>query len=205
MKRRIPYFFLFIAVISLLSGMFFSCTSTKFSDDENELPSYNPVYITKNAKSYLMPLSWCNGEFDETDLFEGKLGSNVFSSTLLFKSTKKQINITMIGNFGNTIAELNYDGKEIFFESSYFPSQLETQYVIFDIQTALYDFEKCEQHFKGIGLSFEQDVVLKDDGLILEKRILKSKGQLVEEILIDGKQIKIKNSLKKYEYIITRL
>lgn len=205
MKHKISNFFLAFALLSLFSGMFFSCTSSKIKDDEDELPSYNPVYITKYVKSYLLPLSWCDGDMEETDLFEGKLGSSVFSSTLLFKSTKKQMNITMLGNFGNTIAELNYDGKDISFESSYFPSHLETQYVIFDIQTAFYNFEKLQQHFKNLGLSFEQDVSLKDDGLIVEKRILKTKDQTIEEIEIDGKQIKIKNPLKKYEYMITRL
>ena len=138
-------------------------------------------------------------------------GENEFEADVYVIADKSQLSMSVISEFGATLAELFYDGKKLDFESSVFPKNLKAEYIVADFQFCLYDEEALKSALKKSGIDFVEYLEEMPDGNSAETRILLQKGKEISKITKkyeknlqtsanELKSIKYENFLRGYSY-----
>ena len=177
-----------LAVLSLL----ISCKSTKVES----APPLRPVYITNTKKINLLAPSVAGQIFEGLQLLNGSFGASSFMLMSYTQIDAKGISLSLMNDFGADMGNVFYDGRQVIFDSAYFPKNLPGEYIICDIQNAYYDEAALQKNYKGAGLRFEAEN---------DKRKIYDGKKLIEEITILENTITIKNYLRGYEYNLTKL
>lgn len=198
MKKKIV---LFVFVILFL---FSGCVSSKV---QNEEPSLNPVYVTNSKKIALLPTSDLQENKDVEQILSGKYGNQDFSFLCYLLIDENGIFLSLLNEFGVGLGNLSYDGNAAVFDSAFFPKNLKVEYIIFDLQLAYYSSDALENAFDGIGMKFvsEKNVDEKENMIGSETRKVFDGKKLVEQIEINGNEIKIQNFLRNYSYNLEEL
>ena len=95
---------------------------------------------------------------------------------------------------------LYYDDKFLVFDSEFLPPAFDATYIVSDIQNIFYDEQKLAQSCKKQGLMFSQ---VSSEGVVT--RTISNKKGIIESIVKQDNTITLKNSLRGYEYILTRV
>lgn len=195
MKKNIV---LFVFVILFV---FSGCVSSKV---QNEEPSLNPVYVTNSKKIMLLPTSDLQENKDVEQILSGKYGNQDFSFLCYLLIDENGIFLSLLNEFGVGLGNLSYDGSAAVFDSAFFPKNLKAEYIIFDLQLAYYSSDALENAFDGIGMTFVSEKN-DDNGIEKETRKVFDGKKLVEQIEINGNEIKIQNFLRNYSYNLEEL
>lgn len=145
---------------------------------------------------------------------EAKFGKNEFEADVYVISNDDQLSMTIMSEFGTTVAELYYDGEELDFASSVFPKNLRAEYIVADFQFCLYDIDALKSALEKAGVDFEVWLEEMPDGNWAESRILRQKGKTIAKVTKkyeknlkteanELKSIKYENFLRGYSYELT--
>ncbi len=156
----------------------------------------NKVYVTDTIPVDLLSPDCITENIEQMQLFEGNFGKNSFSSFLILSADKSKIEILMVNEMGIQIGSVFYDGQECIMDSSFFPKNLKSEYIILDLQNVYADSTILKEHYKKYGIDFV------DQG---NKRQLIKNGKLIEEITKEEEKITIKNDLRSYTYVLKLL
>ncbi|MBR1638885.1 MAG: DUF3261 domain-containing protein [Treponema sp.] len=150
-----------------------------------------PVYITNSKKINLLLPEYAERTVDLLQLLNGSFGEESFSLMVYSQIDSQGISLSLFNDFGTDMGSVFFDGKQVVFDSAYFPKSLPGEYILADIQNAFYDEAALRANYSASKLNFEAAAGL--------RRILDGK-KIIEEIEISESQITIKNFLRKYEY-----
>lgn len=132
--------------------------------------------------------------------FQISFGDNNFECLSMVTLNSQQIEIYLFNQMAFDLGSLYYDGNELSFDSDFLPPSFDAAYIVSDIQNIFYDEQKLAQSCKKQGLSFTQ--VNSKGGFT---RTISNKNGIIESIVKQENTITLKNSLRGYEYILTRV
>ena len=170
-----------------------SCTSTR---------GIEPVYITDDIPFMLLPTECMDGSFESYQLLDGSFpdGSSAVMEAYIIADSQR-IDIAFMANTGQTIAEVEYTGSTVALSSPFIPvGSLKAEYIIADIQFALYSSEAVAAALSACGLDFSEESI---DGLY--RRTISHNGSLIWEMTVSGNETVVANHLRNYRYGIISL
>lgn len=166
---------------------FVSCASVK------DAARY-PVHVTNTAVLDLLPPSDTSIDIDGLYGLTMKSGKDAFSAMAYLTSDDTGVYATLLNDFGMSMTNLAYDGESLTLDSVVLPKKFKAQYIVLDLQFALYGEDAVRRALQKAGLK------LKTEGN--HRTILKGK-KVIEIIEADGSVIKVNNVLRGYELIAT--
>lgn len=178
-----------IIISCLLSILILSCAS-------NHAEVKYPVYVTNTSVVDLLPPADNVQEIDALFLVSIKTGKDTFSTLSYFTSDKSGMYISLINDFGVDMGSITYTGESLDMTTGVLPSALKAQYIVADLQFALYDDKAVNDALKKEGLSF-----------VCEKGcriILKGKKEIEKITFDEDGGIKINNLLRGYEWTLIK-
>lgn len=193
----------FFVIVSLLT--FSGCVSSKVQNSERSL---SPVYVTNKKKISLLPTNDLQEKKDVEQILSGKYGNQDFSFLCYLLIDENGIFLSLLNEFGVGLGNLSYDGKAARFDSAFFPKNLKAEYIIFDLELSYYSSDALENAFKDVGMKFvcEKNVdATSGNELNSETRKVFDGKKLIEQIEINGNEIKIQNFLRNYSYNLEEL
>ena len=180
-----------VSLVVLTSAFFVSCASGGV-EAEVKTPA---VFVTNLKKVNILTADNIIKPMDEIQLFEGSFGDRSFSLPLYIQADEKGISISMLNDFGTSLGDLTYSNNVVEFSSSLFPENLKAEYIVWDIQLAIYKAEALSQRLARQKLVF----TVESDGETEVRRILDG-SKIIEEITLRKNYMEIKNILRGYEY-----
>ena len=191
MKKILLYLIPFFLLIS--------CASSRFESE------FSPVYVTNTSKYAILPTTSMNGTVDSLQKMTANFGKdNSFDFDVYVISDKTQLSMTILNEFGTTMASLFYDGASLDFDSVIFPKQLKAEYIVADFQFCLYNVDDLKPALEKIGVNLE--VTSEPAGNeIAEVRTLSKKGKVISKITKTALSIKYENFLRGYSYILSEV
>ncbi|MCR5724049.1 MAG: DUF3261 domain-containing protein [Treponema sp.] len=173
---------------------FFSCASTRTRAE-------NAVHLTDRKAISLLAPSAISQPVDCVQTITADFRGKQITAQCLLLADESQIFMTVLNEFGTTIASLIYNADGAFLESSLFPRQDFSQYIIFDIQLCYYKSEALRQALAAAGLRFE----LHNASDAREIRsVFDGKTEIIR-IEKDSGSIQCTNLLRGYQYTLTTL
>ena len=146
-----------------------------------------------------------NGSVDCLQKMTADFGKgNSFDFDVYVISDKTQLSMTVLNEFGTTMASLFYDGASLDFDSMIFPKNLKAEYIVADFQFILYNVEDLKPALEKIGVNLEvssEPVV----GEVAEVRTLSKKGKVISKITKTALTIKYENFLRGYGYTLSEV
>ena len=191
MKKILLYLIPFFLLIS--------CASSRFESD------FSPVYVTNTSKYAILPTTSMNGTVDSLQKMTANFGKdNSFDFDVYVISDSSQLSMTILNEFGTTMASLFYDGASLDFDSVIFPKQLKAEYIVADFQFCLYNVDDLKPALEKIGVNLEVTSEPAGDE-IAEVRTLSKKGKVISKITKTALSIKYENFLRGYSYILSEV
>lgn len=191
MKKILLYLIPFFLLIS--------CASSRFESE------FSPVYVTNTSKYAILPTTSMNGTVDSLQKMTANFGKdNSFDFDVYVISDSSQLSMTILNEFGTTMASLFYDGLSLDFDSVIFPKQLKAEYIVADFQFCLYDVDDLKPALEKIGVNLEVTSEPAGDE-IAEVRTLSKKGKVISKITKTALSIKYENFLRGYSYILSEV
>lgn len=146
-----------------------------------------------------------NGSVDCLQKMTADFGKgNSFDFDVYVISDKTKLSMTVLNEFGTTMASLFYDGASLDFDSMIFPKNLKAEYIVADFQFILYNVEDLKPALEKIGVNLEvssEPVV----GEVAEVRTLSKKGKVISKITKTALTIKYENFLRGYGYTLSEV
>ena len=170
-----------------------SCTSTR---------GIEPVYITDDIPFMLLPTECMDGSFESYQLLDGSFpdGSSAVMEAYIIADPER-IDLAFMANTGQTIAEIGYAESTVTLSSPFIPAgSLKAEYIIADIQFALYRNDAVAAALSACGLDFSEESA---DGLY--RRTISHNGSLIWEMTVSGNETVVVNHLRDYRYGIISL
>ena len=146
-----------------------------------------------------------NGSVDCLQKMTADFGKgNSFDFDVYVISDKTQLSMTVLNEFGTTMASLFYDGASLDFDSMIFPKNIKAEYIVADFQFILYNVEDLKPALEKIGVNLEvtSEPV---DGEVAEVRTLSKKGKVISKITKTALTIKYENFLRGYGYTLSEV
>ncbi len=171
---------------------FFSCATTR---------SKNTVYLTDRKALPLLAPADISQPVDCLQTITADFRGKQITAQCLLLADESQIFMTVLNEFGTTIASLIYNADGASLESSLFPRQDFSQYIIFDIQLCYYKSEALRQALAAAGLRFERHNA--SDGREI-RSVFDGKSEIIR-IKKDSGSIQCTNLLRGYQYTLTTL
>ena len=191
MKKILLYLIPFFLLIS--------CVSSRFESE------FSPVYVTNTSKYAILPTTSMNGTVDSLQKMTANFGKdNSFDFDVYVISDSSQLSMTILNEFGTTMASLFYDGLSLDFDSVIFPKQLKAEYIVADFQFCLYNVDDLKPALEKIGVNLEVTSEPAGDE-IAEVRTLSKKGKVISKITKTALSIKYENFLRGYSYILSEV
>ena len=191
MKKILLYLIPFFLLIS--------CASSRFESE------FSPVYVTNTSKYAILPTTSMNGTVDSLQKMTANFGKdNSFDFDVYVISDSSQLSMTILNEFGTTMASLFYDGASLDFDSVIFPKQLKAEYIVADFQFCLYNVDDLKPALEKIGVNLEVTSEPTGDE-IAEVRTLSKKGKVISKITKTALSIKYENFLRGYSYILSEV
>ena len=191
MKKILLYFIPFFLLIS--------CASSRFESE------FSPVYVTNTSKYAILPTTSMNGTVDSLQKMTANFGKdNSFDFDVYVISDSSQLSMTILNEFGTTMASLFYDGLSLDFDSVIFPKELKAEYIVADFQFCLYNVDDLKPALEKIGVNLEVTSEPAGDE-IAEVRTLSKKGKVISKITKTALSIKYENFLRGYSYILSEV
>ena len=191
MKKILLYLIPFFLLIS--------CASSRFESE------FSPVYVTNISKYAILPTTSMNGSVDSLQKMTADFGKdNSFDFDVYVISDSSQLSMTILNEFGTTMASLFYDGLSLDFDSVIFPKQLKAEYIVADFQFCLYNVDDLKPALEKIGVNLEVTSEPAGDE-IAEVRTLSKKGKVISKITKTALSIKYENFLRGYSYILSEV
>ena len=191
MKKNLLYLIPFFLLIS--------CASSRFESE------FSPVYVTNTSKYAILPTTSMNGTVDSLQKMTANFGKdNSFDFDVYVISDSSQLSMTILNEFGTTMASLFYDGASLDFDSVIFPKQLKAEYIVADFQFCLYNVDDLKPALEKIGVNLEVTSEPAGDE-IAEVRTLSKKGKVISKITKTALSIKYENFLRGYSYILSEV
>lgn len=138
------------------------------------------------------------GALEKEAVFTGTFGTEQFSALSYIYADTEEISLLLFNDFGVSMGTISYDGSSATLDSAYFGSALKAEYVILDFQNACYNGAALKAHYQKSGLIFE--TARKAHG---ERRTVRNKDTIIEDIFISSAKISIHNYLRNYTYELT--
>lgn len=190
----------------LLPVFLFSCASARFESD------FAPVYVTNSAKYAILSPSEMDGNMDAVQRMTASFGENEFECDVYVISDSEKLSMTILNEFGATLAELFYDGATLDFDSAVFPKNLNAEYIVADFQFCLYRADSVKAALEKIGVDFEISIACGENETT-ETRVLSKNGKVISKITKKYgtssenaenllQYMKIENFLRGYSYIL---
>ena len=146
-----------------------------------------------------------NGSVDSLQKMTADFGKdNSFDFDVYVISDSSQLSMTILNEFGTTMASLFYDGLSLDFDSVIFPKQLKAEYIVADFQFCLYNVDDLKPALEKIGVNLEVTSEPAGDE-IAEVRTLSKKGKVISKITKTALSIKYENFLRGYSYILSEV
>lgn len=191
MKKILLYLIPFFLLIS--------CASSRFESE------FSPVYVTNTSKYAILPTTSMTGTVDSLQKMTANFGKdNSFDFDVYVISDSSQLSMTILNEFGTTMASLFYDGLSLDFDSVIFPKQLKAEYIVADFQFCLYNVNDLKPALEKIGVNLEVTSEPAGDE-IAEVRTLSKKGKVISKITKTALSIKYENFLRGYSYILSEV
>ena len=191
MKKIVVYLIPFFLLIS--------CASSRFESE------FSPVYVTNTSKYAILPTTSMNGTVDSLQKMTANFGKdNSFDFDVYVISDSSQLSMTILNEFGTTMASLFYDGLSLDFDSVIFPKELKAEYIVADFQFCLYNVDDLKPALEKIGVNLEVTSEPAGDE-IAEVRTLSKKGKVISKITKTALSIKYENFLRGYSYILSEV
>ena len=191
MKKTLLYLIPFFLLIS--------CASSRFESE------FSPVYVTNTSKYAILPTTSMNGTVDSLQKMTANFGKdNSFDFDVYVISDSSQLSMTILNEFGTTMASLFYDGLSLDFDSVIFPKELKAEYIVADFQFCLYNVDDLKPALEKIGVNLEVTSEPAGDE-IAEVRTLSKKGKVISKITKTALSIKYENFLRGYSYILSEV
>ena len=165
-------------LLILTSIFLVSCASSKFES------AFSPVYVTNSAKFTILPPSAMSGNLDGLQKMSAAFGKQSFDAEIFVVSDQEQLSMTILNEFGTTMASLFYDGASLDFESGVFPKNLKAEYIVADFQFCLYNAGELKSALEKIGVDFEESIFCPAEDRIgtVVTRTLSQKGKIISKI-----------------------
>lgn len=177
-------------------AMAVSCIVLLFSCASPPSNMHYPVHVTNTAVIDLLPPASMNGTIDGLYSFTMATGKSSFSAMAYLTADDTGVYAALMNDFGIDIANLTYTGEDLTLTSKVLPRQLKAQYLVADLQFALYNEDVLHNVLKDAHLTFEAEEGGKEGG---KRRTIRKGKKVIEEIEIEEGNIKIKNVLRGYE------
>ena len=191
MKKILLYLIPFFLLIS--------CASSRFESE------FSPVYVTNTSKYAILPTTSMSGTVDSLQKMTANFGKdNSFDFDVYVISDSSQLSMTILNEFGTTMASLFYDGLSLDFDSVIFPKELKAEYIVADFQFCLYNVDDLKPALEKIGVNLEVTSEPSGDE-IAEVRTLSKKGKVISKITKTALSIKYENFLRGYSYILSEV
>ena len=191
MKKILLYLIPFFLLIS--------CASSRFESE------FSPVYVTNTSKYAILPTTSMSGTVDSLQKMTANFGKdNSFDFDVYVISDSSQLSMTILNEFGTTMASLFYDGLSLDFDSVIFPKELKAEYIVADFQFCLYNVDDLKPAIEKIGVNLEITSEPAGDE-IAEVRTLSKKGKVISKITKTALSIKYENFLRGYSYILSEV
>ena len=110
---------------------------------------------------------------------------------------KDEINVTLMNSFGTTMGTLLYTSSTMEFDSSIFPKNVKSAYIIFDFQLCFYSEQDLRQELERAGLEFR---TYKNEEQSI-REIYKGNKLLISIVQTEN-SIHLENNQRNYSYTI---
>jgi len=160
------------------------------------------VYVTDKAAAKLLSPGCVGEPFESYQLVTGSFsGRDDVVMECYVKMDQDSLELVAMARSGQTFAEIVYDGEAIHFSSPFVNGRkVKCEYVLLDLQYALYESGAVKESVEGIGLSYEETI--EGDAV---KRTIFDGGSVVWSMERSGSTMSVKNVLRDYEYTIEAL
>lgn len=174
--------------------------------------SSNKIFVTNTKRFKILPPSCFEKQIDGMYMLTASFEDNSFSAPVYLIINNKELSFLMVSDFGTTLAELYYDGKECSLKSSVLPKKLKPAYLVADFEYAFGDIVQIEEALREAGLVFS---VISEFGSMSSPgvsvpnhqfRTIYDGNKVIAQVDIseDG-TITIENHLRKYKYVLTEV
>jgi hypothetical protein len=154
------------------------------------------VYLTDNAAFKLLPPSDRERDINQTQRIVGKAGDREFTLNALVETSAERTLIALLGDFGNEIGEVLYEGGAIKARFNAPNAEIKPEYLIADFQLCFYDLEALKDSLATIGLTLR---VVEGEN---ERREILSGDRLLIAIDKTSRGVIYRNLLRGYQYEI---
>jgi hypothetical protein len=183
-KTAVP-FFLSCLIVFLLPA----CQSY------SRAQSYGPVLVSGDASFSLLAPEYIEKNLDMLQRISGNYGNNHFDMNVWIKADADGMSMELFNDMGNSLGRLVYTGKELDFNSSYFPRGLKAEYAVADFQFCFYRIEALRSALGKLRLETERAVDF-------ERRLFYDGDRLIIGIEKSAGAVRYTNHLRGYAYTI---
>lgn len=183
---------IFVFSAFCLVSIFTSCVTVK------SVGHLNKVYVTNTKQINILPPSYIQTEVDGQCYLVITFQDTSFGMLSYIQADKECLYINLMNDFGTEMGELYYDGDSVSLDCSLIPEALKGEYIVNDLQYALYDIEAVTKNLKASKLSFK--VQRTESGC--EERFVYNGDKLIEKVIINETGYEIINYLREYQYTI---
>lgn len=194
----------FVAIVLLCA----SCASAGATSNADVAPALeaaprelllNPVYITDKKRVQLLPTEAIEKPVDALQRITATFRGNAFTADCLLLADDHQLFMTVLNEFGTTLASLVYGDGNVSFDSTVFPKDLKAEYIVFDVQLCFYSVSALKKALESAGLRLDVTV----DSQNTETRAIYSGKKLIASIEKKAGLITYKNVLRAYSYTLS--
>lgn len=148
-----------------------------------------PVHVTNTCVVDLLAPADISSPVDALFSLTMAAGENAFSAIAYLTADSTGVYASLMNDFGMDMASISYDGESLTLDSDVLSKNLPPQYIVADLQFALYREDAVRAALEDAGLTFKAEGT--------KRAILKGK-KIIEEIESDGSNITVHNLLRDY-------
>lgn len=187
----------FISVATALCLVFLitGCAS------RSSVTGFKPVYVTNFKTVQILPEDCYSGdELNAMYQLQVSAEGQSFSLIAMMYADDMGLELTLLNDFGTEMGYLYYGDGFVELDCSLLPDMMYAEFLVHDIQLALYDFAALTANYAGKGLS-----ITSEETCLEEVRTLKNGKKVIETARIsqDRTEITIENHYRGYSFSLT--
>jgi hypothetical protein len=155
------------------------------------------VYLTDTRTVGLLPPSALDRSFESYQQIEGSYRGETYYLDAYVQADKQHFDMVAFNSFGTKVFEMEYAGGSVRYSTTFSPGGMKPEYILADFQLCFFPSDAVGRNLRAAGLSFEE----RREGEAVV-RTVSADGQLIIEIRRTAGEVRYRNLLRGYQYIV---
>jgi hypothetical protein len=155
------------------------------------------VYLTDSQTIRLLPPSALGRDFESYQQIEGSYRGESHYLEVYVQADRERLVMVAYNSFGAKVFEMEQAADWLRFSAALSPGRIKPEYILADFQLCFFPAGPLRRNLSAAGLSFEEQ---REGEALL--RTVSSEGRIIIEIRRTAGEVRYRNLLRGYQYIV---